>query len=844
MSLEDDLFRQRVKNMVVIPKEIYDKCLSHWDSSIRDAANSINIRQMNNFCTNKDDKTDLTKKVNIKYIDKDGVGTGQVNVQDDKPRVSNKVRKKPVVDVSTQTPIPYVDVSTQTPSDQSVKENIGTQSSQSVQDDIGGTQTPSDQTVQDDIGTQSSQTVQDDIGTQSSQSVQNEGINTDINTGIDFSQEEKNARIEADNIATDRLLDEEEFDRQQQQELQKPTIIEVDQELQKPTVNVNTSDISMRPIFDFQLHSDDDDDDDYFTALSDRESMLQEIAPKLVSDQFENTKWENIPEPNLTQSQTDYLSNQHLEKLKKENEKFKANIKYKMRQRQRAKRSERFNRHRFKSLSPLPEEPTTNDSPQKVVNTEVNTELNTDKDSQHDEVDEVLPSDLQVNVATIPTEKVVMSKQHLKKNNKDNEKYKLRQHQRAKRNDRFNRERLKSLSLSQEVVDMDQQRDEVLSDFQPNLATVPTEDDFENVLNPNSLDLETNVSTLHTEDDSLLDLDPNISTVRTKGVESNTPEPLNNKYNQLKERINLLKQQYINTFNSYNALPNMSYARPKKFILKKKLIRLDRLLKNAVGQLHNLTNTHKFNRLEKKVPIVLKRIKRRNIIPFNKKVTNKEKDGEKKNSEKINSEEKQHNKDNSRGQKRKAKDQVVGSLNQFNNKKFKKKEYVKKNNKKKNIKKIKKKGKMKVKKSNTNTIKGKSTKVTPTKNTSRSKKKSTKKDVSKTIKGTPIELIPTKVTTRSKQKNVNKDKIVKVDKDVSQIIDLKNITSKPDLNAGHLADYTNLSRKSRKKNKILEDKDEDEDEDRSQKSRGLKRKALKQPFGFQFQATKKRNIDI
>ena len=832
MSSEQDLFRQRVKNMVVIPKEIYDKCLSHWDASIRDAANSINIRQMNNFCTNKDDKTDLTKKVNIKYIDKDGVGTGQVNVQDDKPRVSNKkVQKKSVVDVSTQTPIPYVDASTQTPSDQSVKENIGTQSSQ------------------DDA--QNIQTVQDATGTQSSQSVQNEGIST----GTDFSQEEKNARIEADNIATDRLLDEEEFDRQQQQELQKSTVIESDnippdrlqefdapqpdnippdrlqefdaqqqQELQK--LNVNTYDISTQPIYDFQLPSDDDDDDDdIITALSDRESILQEIAPKLVSDQFENTKWEKLPEPTLSKSETDYLSKQHSEKLKKDTEKFKANLnmKYKMRQRQKAKRSERYNRQRFKSLSPVPEESTTNESPQKEVNTEINTDVNTEvntvKDQHHDEA-----LNMQENVATIPTQKVVMSKQHLKKNKKDNEKYnKLRQHQRAKRNDRFNSQRLKSISSPQEDgnIDIDQEHDEVLSDLQPNVGTVPTEDD-----NLNLLDLETNVSTLRTEVDSpLLDSESNISTVRTKGVESNTPEPVNNKYNQLKERIKLLKQQYIKTFNSYNALPLYTATRPKKFMLKKKLIRLDRLLKNAVDQLDKKTNNHKFNRLEKKVPIVLKRIKRRNILPINKKV----KEREEKNSVKINSEEKKYNKGNSRGQKRKAKSQIVGLQNQFNNKRFKKKkEFVKKN---------KKKGKMKVKKGKT--IKGKSTtKLTPTKTTARSKKKSIKKDVSQTIKGTPTELIPTKVTTRSKGKNANKDKIVKVDKDVPQISDLKNITSKPDLNAGHLADYTNLSRKSRKKNKILED----EDEERSQKSRGVKRKAEKQPFGFQFQATKKRNI--
>ena len=73
-------FKNRVNNMVLVPKSLYEKCLNHMDNEVKDLASSVNIRQLNNFCkADQPDnqkwglpRSDVLKKINIKYVDKEG----------------------------------------------------------------------------------------------------------------------------------------------------------------------------------------------------------------------------------------------------------------------------------------------------------------------------------------------------------------------------------------------------------------------------------------------------------------------------------------------------------------------------------------------------------------------------------------------------------------------------------------------------------------------------------------------------------------------------------------------------------------------------------------------------
>ncbi len=339
-SLSKD-FRDRVKDMVVVPRDLYEKCLSNKDKAVQDMADSINIRQFNNFCKsngNSASKEDILKKVNIKYVDKEGNGgkpgsEGTVTIDDWK---SPSNRKKPHVSVSKSS------VNDQSYSTGNDNANI---------DDINDLNQSINETNQSSSSRFSSQQPKiSPVSKTKDFAIQvSPGDLYDYQTGWNNDQNTEHETSKADlpeqSVGSYNLDDSGEHD-------------------QTFTSHISTEDNpNFNQSFSDSIHDTShlSDSDEYFTAesvIQDKDSILEEIAPKLSKDQFQDFEWDEISEPhNLSKVQTERLANQHRQNLKANDSYVKAHLRNRIKNRKRFFRSKKKPKKSMTTSMPLLDNP-------------------------------------------------------------------------------------------------------------------------------------------------------------------------------------------------------------------------------------------------------------------------------------------------------------------------------------------------------------------------------------------------------------------------------------------------------------------------------------------------------
>ncbi len=312
-------FKDRVSNMVLVPKSLYEKCLNHLDNEVRDLASSVNIRQFNNFCkSNQPDKqkwglarNDILEKINIKYIDKEGnhrnnksgqMGSqGEVNIENVNVSEKKNLKKNEKnIDESGQTEHSHPPQSDLPPS---------SDPSMPIQDypTLLQNQPPSKKYVSEVRPKLATDLVDPELT-----STQQQNNQPNVTTPPEAVGSIQNDHVTDDRVGT--------VGRSNVVEEKENTIEQVQQ------LTTDTPKIS-------SVQDDDGDNNnlqqtDEFSSNEEvsSENVLNHIIPKLSKSQFSRLKWQNAPPLTQSYHQVKRLANKQIKGLKNNENNFRAQL--------------------------------------------------------------------------------------------------------------------------------------------------------------------------------------------------------------------------------------------------------------------------------------------------------------------------------------------------------------------------------------------------------------------------------------------------------------------------------------------------------------------------------------